>query len=223
MRLAHLLAETYPHLFHVAFADAWPSLERHGLLSTSALLGLFEVEAELRAAAERHRRPDSIEITHPLHGRAIIRDQKPLIEKRLAAALVDMTVAEWYESLNEHVFLWPTEARLVTMLQAAAYRDVPQLVVTLDTSAVVASHSPDILLSRINSGATRPFAWPRGRETFQSIGEYPLAERIHRNGKGSAVAEVLVKRGIVPLSGVAISAVMWSGGRPAKSIWSRPS
>lgn len=221
--MTHLLAQTYPHLFHIAHADAWPGLRRHGLLSTTALLDLFEVKGKLRSALERQRRPDSVVITHPLHGTATIRDQKPLVEKSLASALVDMTVGQWYRLLNRHVFLWPTEARMHTMLEAAAYRRLPQLVVTLATDEVIQSHRRRILLSRLNSGATRPFACQRGRHTFQTLAHYPLAERIRRCGKAAAVAEVLVKRGIVPLTDAALSAVIWVGGRPTQTVWTRPS
>lgn len=220
--MAHLLAETYPYVFHVAYGDAWSSLIRHGLLCTSALLDLFEVEASARPAIERQRRPSSVIISHPVHGTARIRDQAPLIEKRLATALVGMTPGEWYELLNGHVFLWPTKDRMLRMLQAAAYRNERQLVVTLDTAALIDVYKPAILLSRLNSGATRPFAWPRGAHTFQTLPEYPLAERVRSVGKASAVAEVLVKAGIVPLTGVAVSAVVWCCAKPVKTVWTAP-
>ena len=217
----HLLVDTYPKLIHIAHVDAWPSLERHGLLCTSRLLDLFEVDPTRREAIERRRRPDSVTVTHPSFGMATIRDQAPLLEKRLERALQGMTLSEWYELLNAHVFLWPTTGRMLTMLGAAAYRDLPQLVVTLDTGDLMRSHEHAILLSRINSGATRPFAWERGRHTFQSLAEYPLDERIQSVGKTRAVAEVLVRSAIKPLTDVAESAVVWKGGQPAETSWRR--
>lgn len=222
MSAAQLLAETYPHLFHVAYVDAWPSLERHGLLCTSSLLDLFEVDATQRVAIELRRRSQAVVISHSTHGTATVRDQKPLLEKRLATALVGMTLSEWYRLLNAHVFLWPTTGRMLTMLQAAAYRDLPQLVVTLDTAGLVGSHASAILLSRLNSGATRPFAWERGPDTFQPLEAYPLEERIRRYGKASAVAEVLVRSSIAPLTDVAVLAEVWSGGKLVRTIWKRP-
>ena len=33
----------YPPLYHMAAEGSWPSIQRHGLLSTSALLDLYEV------------------------------------------------------------------------------------------------------------------------------------------------------------------------------------
>jgi hypothetical protein len=35
--------ERYPRLWHLADADAWPGIQRHGLLTTSQLLDRFEV------------------------------------------------------------------------------------------------------------------------------------------------------------------------------------
>lgn len=53
------LAERYPRLFHMAAAGSWPSIERHGLLSTSALLDISASrkngESHWRHAIVRHR------------------------------------------------------------------------------------------------------------------------------------------------------------------------
>jgi hypothetical protein len=46
------LASRYPVLFHMAEDGSWESIRERGLLSTSALLDLFEVEAEERFASE---------------------------------------------------------------------------------------------------------------------------------------------------------------------------
>ncbi len=62
-----------------------------GLLSTSGLLDLFEVEGSKREQIESERRPESITITHPKHGTAVIRDQKPMREAAIASCLTDMT------------------------------------------------------------------------------------------------------------------------------------
>jgi len=62
----------------MAEAGSWPSIRRHGLLSTSALLDLFEVTGVERVRLESQRRPETVKIEHPEHGEALIRDQKPL-------------------------------------------------------------------------------------------------------------------------------------------------
>src|SRR2546429_180882 len=46
------LVAHFPRLYHMAEAGSWPSVEQHGLLSTSALLDLFEVTGEKRRDIE---------------------------------------------------------------------------------------------------------------------------------------------------------------------------
>ena len=40
------LAQRWPRLYHMAEAGSWESVKRHGLLSTTALLDLFEVSGD---------------------------------------------------------------------------------------------------------------------------------------------------------------------------------
>ena len=206
----------------MATADAWPGIIRHGLLSTAALLDLFEVDGASRYRIERQRRPESITISHQTHGTATIRDQKPLLEGRLATALADMTVEEYYVFLNQHVFFWPTKRRMLTMLGARAYKGRPQLVLTVDSEALLGHHGSQVLLSHINSGATSPFAWPRGRGTFQNLEGYPLGERIRSYGKANGVAEVLVGQAIIPITNVALAAEIWASAQSVATVWSQP-
>ncbi len=58
----------YPRLYHMAEAAAWPSIQRHGLLSTSALLDLYGVAGAERARIERSAGPDFIAVTHARNG-----------------------------------------------------------------------------------------------------------------------------------------------------------
>ncbi len=73
------LISTFPRLYHMAHVKAWPGIKRHGLLSTSALLDLFEVRGSSREALEaNNRRNDSITVHHKRYGEAVIRDNKPM-------------------------------------------------------------------------------------------------------------------------------------------------
>src|SRR5258708_14355918 len=97
----------------MANAGAWPGIQRHGLLSKSAFLDLFEVEGDRREELESRRRFQSEEILHPVHGRALLRDQKPLNEQKLVGALTDgLCPRDWYRLLNQKVFFWGPEGRL---------------------------------------------------------------------------------------------------------------
>src|SRR5260370_26746403 len=116
------LAEVYPRLYHMADAQSWESIRKYGLLSTSSLLDLYEVKGKERDDIEAHRRPESVPILHGEHGRAVVRDQKPLIESKLRKALKDCTIEQWHRLLNRHVFFWLTPGRLQTLLCACADR-----------------------------------------------------------------------------------------------------
>src|SRR5689334_2573014 len=100
------LVRYFPNLYHMAEDGSWSSIRRHGLLSTSALLDLFEVSGTARASIESRRRPGSVEITHPIHGTVVIRDQAPISDAALTRCLIDMEPRQWYELLNDRVFFW---------------------------------------------------------------------------------------------------------------------
>jgi hypothetical protein len=78
------LVERYPRLFHMTEVRAWDGIVAHGLLSTTALLDLYEVAPEQRESIEASRRPEIVVLEHAEHGAAYIRDNKPLSETKLA-------------------------------------------------------------------------------------------------------------------------------------------
>lgn len=161
------------------------------MLSTTALLDLFEVGGEERRGIESRRRPGIVEITHPEHGAARIRDNKPLQDKALEKCLSGMSVPQWYENLNRRVFFWVSWKRLERLLGAKAYRDRAHLILELDTAGLVAAHAGNVSLSPINSGATfsmGPAA--RGPETFRRIEDYPEAREIVELAVDYAVPDI---------------------------------
>jgi hypothetical protein len=185
------LVRRYPRLYHMAESGSWQSVREHGLLSTSALLDLFEYRGRRRDAIESQHRPVSVEISHPRYGSAVVRDQKPMSDAALRRCLRGMTPQEWYRLLNSYVFFWLTEERLSTLLNAESYKDETHCVFECDTESLVARHERRIFLSPMNSGCTRPFAHPRGRDTFRPIAEFPFRER--RNRGSNAVVELAVQ------------------------------
>ena len=190
------LVATHPRLYHMAEAGSWAGIRQHGLLSTSALLDLFEVDGDLRAALESARRPESVTISHPVHGTAVVRDQIPLREGPLAQCLVGMTPVEWYCELNRRVFFWLNEGRVVGLLRGQAYRGRPHDVLTIDTASLVAAHSDQITLAPINTGSTIYNPRPRGVGTFLSIADYPFDDWRRRRSRRTAVAELAVLGGV---------------------------
>jgi hypothetical protein len=169
------LVATYPRMWHMAEDGSWPSIQQHGLLSTSALLDLYEVEGGQRAGILSQHRPECVTVAKLGLPNAVIRDQKPMSEGALRRCLNGgVTPGEWFQILNEKAFFWLSRERLRGLLRAKAYRRYPQTVLTVRTATLVAAHRDRILLSPINSGSTIYKPQPRGRETFLPIAEYPF-------------------------------------------------
>ena len=90
-----------------------PSILENGLLSTSTLLNLFEINGEARRRLESQVRRQSQIISHPKFGSAVVRDQKPIVnEERLRKCVQGATPEEWLRLLNSKVFFWVNRARL---------------------------------------------------------------------------------------------------------------
>jgi hypothetical protein len=180
----------------MAEAGSWPSVRRCGLLSTTALLDLFEITGEKRAAIEAARRAESVEITHPTHGSAWIRDNKPINETVLRRTLTGMPEADWYRTLNGRVFFWLTKERLNRLRNAPPYRRRTHDVLTLDTEALLAAHKDVVELAHLNSGAVHPGAnYPRGTGTFCKISDYPWQERL-RAAPREPIVELTIPYGL---------------------------
>lgn len=181
----------------MAADGSWPSIERHGLLSSAALVEAWEVaEPGIRSSLLEQRREESRVIEHPVHGAAVIRDQKPMHEPSLAEALDGMTASEWYGVLNARVFFFLQRERMLGLLSATSYKKHAHTVLTIDTASLVAAHEGEIELCAINSGfAQRHNKVRRGRETFQAIGDYqhPVREVASKRGD---VKELCVLGGV---------------------------
>lgn len=181
----------YPVLWHLAHADSWPSIEKYGLLSAQTLVRRWEVPAEKQDRLLAQRRPKSVDLNHPDLGRAVLRDQLPLSEERLALALTDgMTVSEWLGMLNSMVFFFPSEKAMQKL--RAAYRREPAVVIKVSTRSLLAVHEARVRLAGIITGYTLRKPAMRGRDTLLSVRRYDHAKR--------AVKEVAVLDEVADLS-----------------------
>jgi len=216
------LALHYPRLYHMAQLGSWPLIQRHGLLSTVALLDLFEVGGEARETLVARRRPEGVEIRHSIHGTAVLRDQKPMDASGLRRSLQDgLTPTQWYRSLNEKVFFWVSRGRLDKLLAAAAYRDRRQTVLTLDTAALLARHADRVLLSPINSGATKPVPAARGRDTFLPLADYPFDFWKDKRNLREAVVELTVRDAVPDVRDFVLKVEEVGGGTIPALLWER--
>jgi hypothetical protein len=176
---ADYIATRWPRLYHMAEAGSWPSIQKFGLRSTTALLDLFQIEGSERDAIEAVKRPEMVQIHDATHGAAWIRDNKPINETVLRRTLVGISEPNWYRSLNSRVFFWLTEDRLTRLRNAPPYRNRPHDILVLSTERLLKAHADRIELSPLNSGAVHPAAnYPRGAETFRSIENYPWTDRL---------------------------------------------
>lgn len=192
------LAAHCPTLFHLTPTAHVESIRRHGLLSTSALLTRFGVRDEEREKLETTRRAQPVTLTRREWGTVQLRDQHPLSVRGLERALGGMlSVEAWLRLINGRVFLFPNRERLERL--AAAHRHEAQSVLHVDTQRLIERHADGIEISHMNTGATAPFAHPRGPGTFQPLREYPYDERRRRLGRRDALAEVTVRWAIPDL------------------------
>jgi len=200
------LAARHPVLYHMAEPGSWSSIRRHGLLSATALLDLFGVGRQERAALGGGRRPSKVVLRHPALGAAVLRDQKPLSDAALRSCLVDMEPHEWYALLNRKVFFYPTRARLTRLLEARSYRAGEHTVLTLDTAALLARHVARTTLASINTGSTVRRAVARGFDTFQPLASYPADDWRRRR-----LAEVAVERSVPDVVDLVRRVERWQG------------
>jgi len=177
MNIVDRLSRQYPKLYHMADPRNWDNICKHGLLSTTALLDLFEYDGQSRLEIESQLRIKQFRITHPVYGEAFIRDQDPLRNRPsrgifLEKCLDGITPREWFELLNRKTFFWATETGLNYMLGARLYRNKSHYVITVDTHKLLDNHADQITLSSQNSGSLYKNE-KRSKDTFKSITEYP--------------------------------------------------
>ena len=199
----------------MAQCSSWPNIREYGLLSTTALLTLFQKAGEERLKIESQWRPCSIPIDHPEFGKAVIRDQKPARPDWIQKVLEGVTPEQWYKFLNGKVFFWLTEQSLRKMLKAPAYAKCCHDVITVDTRLLLDRHMDQITLSRINSGFARYGRGKRNFATFQRIEGYPLGP------KKNVPRELTVEYGVPDIADMVLSVNRWRGNQFLKGIYEK--
>lgn len=217
---ADALVSKYPRLYHMAEDGSWPSIRRHGLLSTSALLDRCRVSGPDRRKIESEIRPASRSICHKEFGTAVIRDQGPLIKTNLKKVLRSISVPQYCKLLNGKTFFWVSEGHLNKLLGARMYRGKPHDVLTVDTKTLVRDHADRITLSPINSGATISQNGKRGRHTFKSIADYPFDEH-KKKRPGEPLVELAVEYEIENIRKHVVRVERRHGLETLETVWER--
>lgn len=189
------LASKYPKLYHVADTRNWDSICKHGLLSTTALLDLFEYTDEQRFEIESQLRLEQFRISHPVHGEAIIGDQdtmknRPAEGLFLEKCLDGITPEEWFEFLNGKTFFWADDMGLRRMLGAELNRNKSHYVITVDSRKLIERHAGRVTLSPINSASLSRMK-KRSDDTFRPIGDYPQMRWINELAVDYSVPDIL--------------------------------
>ena len=209
----------YPVLYHIAWGDSWPSIEEHGLLSTRALLHLYDKDEEEITKLTQSRRAHWVPIDCPGRPDAVLRDQKPMTDGGLRRALPDTVEPwQWYDLINTMVFFWPTKERLNTMITASAYKQVKHDVLVVHSETLVRLEEPNIRLSRMNSGSTKPMPHPRDMDLFRRLQDYPFPEQPSPSAVAKAVAEVCVVDRVEKISEAVLEVVSGSAREVMKAI-----
>ena len=213
------LIENHPVLFHMAEEGTWPQIEEHGLLSTLALVDLFNPPSHVRQEILGSVRRKSITLQNPQHGVAVVRDQGPL--KFLDRVLEEgTTFQEYLDLLNGRVFFWATYERLLRLLQAARYRGHAQTVLHIDTRELLAAH-PEAELAALNTGSVHVPNMPtRGKDTFLPVADYPYDTwRKRRGAAGDAVVEITVPYAVPHVLDYVLRVEQWMGGQPVQVLY----
>ncbi|MEU4620313.1 hypothetical protein AB0G04_10100 [Actinoplanes sp. NPDC023801] len=183
------LVVRHPRVFHTMPATAWPSVQRHGLLSTRRLIDLFGLGAAERERLLSEPRKQSTVLHAPDLPPAVIRDQKPM--KFIAEKIEPgSSLAEYLTAINSRVFFWARRERLDRLRQAKEYRTDGQVVLHVDTRALVERHGRRIALCRLNSGAVTQKNHPmRGHRSWLPIADYPYEDYRRRHGRDGALVD----------------------------------
>ena len=206
----------------MAAPGSWTSIRDYGLLSTSALLDRYAVDAKTRIAIESQRRPNSVIISQAGIPDVVVRDQLPMSDGALNKCLDDgLTPTDWYRILNARTFFWLSRVRLHALLEARAYRDKPQTILTLRTRSLVEAHESRIELSPINSGSTIFKPVRRGNKTFLPISEYDFESWRAKRNLEQAVVELVVRDGVADVRDHVV-AVHDAIGGSFTELWRRP-
>ena len=214
------LVGRYPLLYHMAEAGSWPSIRRHGLLSTTALLDRCHASGSFRRKIESEIRPASRSVSGGGFGTAVIRDQKPLIETNLKKVLRDVSVMQYCRLLNGRTFFWVTKDHLERLLNARMYRNRPHDVLTVSTKTLVRDHLDRITLSPINSGATISQNGERGRQTFKSIADYPF-DAHKKKRPAEPLVELAVEYEVSDIRKHVLRVERRHGSKKPKIVWER--
>ena len=163
-------AARVPRLYHVTDRPAWPSIERHGLLSADRLIDRFVEDAERRTTLKTERRKRPVPLHEDADGTVLLNDNIPLIFSQLARILDDgLTPEDWLRILNRRVYFFPPIKHAANFIEAGRRGGRKKLLLTFDARSVAESHLDRLFVAPINTGSAIRFPARRGHEIFAPV------------------------------------------------------
>jgi hypothetical protein len=202
---------------------SWPSIRDRGLLSTKAIVDLYQPGDETKAEILTTVRRRKVTLTRDGLPDVVIRDQLPA--KFLNVCLEEgVTPGEYLDALNGRVFFWVSAERLVRLLQARFYRNLRHTVLQVDTAALLKAYSGRVQLAPYNTGSMHvPNAPKRGPGVFTDLADYPYDEWAHRRGKsGEPLVELTIDYAVPDISSYVTRAETWADSRPVDVLYESP-
>jgi hypothetical protein len=198
----------------------WPSIRDRGLLSTQAIVDMYEPDDTVRAEILTAVRRRTITLESDSLGPVTIRDQIPA--KFLDRCMTEGTrPQDFLDALNSRVFFWLTRGRLEKLLKARLYRNLSHTVLHVDTAALLSEYGARVQLAPYNTGSMHvPNAPKRGPETFVNLADYPYETWVSRRGRaGDPVVELTLDYAVPDISALVVRAETWAGGQPTETLY----
>jgi hypothetical protein len=187
------IAVRHPVLFHLAEEAGWSTIQKHGLLPSEALVKLFGVDAPRSKHLLTQRRAEAVELRHPVHGRAILNDNRPISDMMLLNCLDDgLKPSDWMQMLNARVFFWPSRRRLETLKGALLNAGRRKVVIEVDTLTLARAYWQRMEIAPFNTGSAIRKPARRGLETYTPVASMSYPDWQKKRGGQDTVAEVLV-------------------------------
>jgi hypothetical protein len=199
----------------------WQSIRRRGLLSTQAIVDLYQPDADVREQILSTVRRDKIKLTNAALGEMTIRDQGPA--KFLKDCMNDgVSPQDYLNALNGRVFFWLRLARLIRLLNARLYRDSRHTVLHVDTARLVSAYPGRVQLAPYNTGSMHvPTAPTRGPDVFTDLADYPYEQWLAQRGpSGEPVVELTISYAIPDIARFVTKAETWAGCQPIAVLYS---
>jgi hypothetical protein len=216
------LAGLHPTLYHMAEGGSWPSIRDRGLLSTKAIVDLYQPAEEIKAEILTTVRRRKITLTRDGLPDVTVRDQMPA--KFLDVCLEEgVTPQEYLDALNGRVFFWVSAERLARLLQARLYRNLRHTVLHVDTAALLKAYLDRVQLAPYNTGSMHvPTAPKRGPGVFADLASYPYAEWARRRGtSGDAIVELTIGYAVPDVRTYVTRVETWAGGVPVEVLYEK--